>query len=141
MDDAGDGGALDYGVVDKRAILDAHAQARGAVVQGVNVVLAAEAFDDARGIGCGLVIAADGIRRVVGFILAAARGLEVEPADEEVEDDEVEEEEAHAHHHQHVPLVGQRVLGGEQHIHETGGETEAGGPLHGGGDEDGQAHQ
>ena len=98
VDDAGNPGALDSGVIDKRAILHTHAQAGGAVVQGIDIVLAAETLDDAGGGSGGLIIACGGIVVFRGvLVIAAARGLQVKPADEVVEYNEIQGEENNAH--------------------------------------------
>ena len=141
----GGGGFADEGFIDKRSVVDVCAQPGGAIVDGVDVVLAAKPLNDLLGgMGIGVVSAAfrcprtrdigKGIEArtaIFRFIVIASGGFDVKQADERVEDAEVGEEVDNAHHQQHPPLIGQRVLRGEQEVHRTGTKSEAGGPAHG----------
>src|SRR5699024_8667106 len=120
-------------------VLDMSAQTRGAIIYGINIVLAAETLDNLFcdvGVRVGLTTLGVGGCRDIGegakigagilsVVICTPWSLKVEKPDEHIEDAKVGKEIKNSHHQQHPPLIGQRVLRGEQKVHGSGAKAEA----------------
>ena len=126
-DDACGAGSLDGLFIHGGVVLDLKAQAGGAVLDVLDVALAAHGSQDARGDLGVVVVGQDHLLLGVGVLVVVltAGGLEVEGLDQGVEDHEEDDSGADAQRNDHPGLFSGRQRSGEDQVGRAGREGEA----------------